>query len=341
MTCITDFGIQSIKIKYEVESMRRFQKINLLAFAAALSIVSYAKGDDVMEKLKESANNVKAALTFKEDRTKNKDNSEYLKYTFDINTQTMQYSMQYKTFPGEDAKNNPAKLNDCSSGYGMNLPYPNWYTGGFINVSLMMPANGCNMSLIAGGPTILETSGKRVAYDITFKNASGCIVVRTVALAGKDELYIGVFGKTLVNSAGTMESTLSGYPLGFTAPHDRVVYGDNLEIKNGDARTRLNAVSWLLLSDKLKEKNNGGGLLGIIYDKNTMQGASVEIKDNYRVNVAFESPFNATEISKQYFIIFTFKKTTVPEAEKLLLEKNGVSVKAFENAFNGLPEPMM
>ncbi|MHB9139977.1 MAG: hypothetical protein ACYC4Q_11300, partial [Victivallaceae bacterium] len=207
--------------------------------------------------------------------------------------------------------------------------------------ALIAADRGCYTMNIAGVPTVLEKSGKRVAYDITFKNAVGCVVIRTVALAGKDELYIGVFGKHSSDAGGTLESTLRGYPQGYTAPRNRVAYGDNLEIKNGDAKTELSLAPWLLLSDKLKEKMNEGGMLGVVYDKKTISHAKVNIKDNYRIDTSLLTPFNANEVSKQYCMIFTFGKVTVADAKKLLSEKAGAADKAFEDAFSGLPEPAL
>jgi hypothetical protein len=324
-----------------MSNRKSFKGMSLLVLVSALSAATSVKSDDALDKLKVAANTVVATLAFKESHAKTRDGAEFLKYTFDINTQTKQYSLQYKTFAGADAKDNPAMLNDWSSGYGMMLPYTYWYHNGFVSVVLKTADSGCHSFNIAGVPTILEKSGKRIAYDITFKNASGCMVVRTVALAGKDELYIGVFGKSLSDAAGTIESTLGGYPFGFDAPMNRIVYSENLEIKNGDAETELKTAPWLLLSDKLKEDKNEGGMLGLIYDKKTVSKATVDIKNNYCVYIFLATPFKASEVSKQYCMIFTFGKTIVAGAKKLLSEKSGVADKAFEDAFSGLPEPAM
>ncbi|MHB9137800.1 MAG: hypothetical protein ACYC4Q_00180, partial [Victivallaceae bacterium] len=167
--------------------MKNFKKLSLLILAVTLSAVSSVKGDDALDKLKALADTVTATLNLKESKYKTRENIEYLQYDFDINTQTSQYSLRYKTFAGEDAKNNPAKLNQWSSGYGMTAPYQNWFVDGFVDVALIAADRGCYTMNIAGVPTVLEKSGKRVAYDITFKNAVGCVVIRTVALAGKDE----------------------------------------------------------------------------------------------------------------------------------------------------------
>lgn len=321
--------------------MKNFKKISSLVLAVALSTMQSAKSDDTLDKLKASADTATTTLTFKEGNCKNFEKTDYLLYNFGIDTQTIQYSLQYKTFAGADAKNNPAKLNDWSSGYGMVAPYDYWYSNGLLEVGLVSADRGCYITNTAGVPTILEKSGKRIAYDITFKNVNGCVVIRTVALAGKDELYLGVFGKTASDAAGTLTSVLTGYPLGSAMPRDRVVYGENFEIKNGDAKAELKTTRWLLLSDKKKENKNDGGMLGVIYDKKTITQASVEIKDNYRISTSLVTTFNANEVSKQYCMIFTFAKITVEDAKKLLLEKAGVADNAFEDAFSGLPDPAM
>ncbi len=304
--------------------------------------------DGELDKLKAETSKVNASLSISKSTGTIKEH-EYIKYTFVIDTMTKKYRLAYKTFAKEKAIYNQQLLSDYKSGYGMLEPYPYWYSQGFINCffSSQNPKEENCIATVEGVPVPLKTEGGNVAYDIVFKCTNCCIIIRTAAIAGKDELYIKIITKSFITASSDKQIVgieLWGYPFGFNEPFDRLVIGDGSEFNNEGKINKLFPVDlsrpgWLLMTDKIAEKKNMPGMLGIIYEKTKLQNIKLEHKMNYAVLLDFRSLISSGESIEQNFILYSFGKVTQDEARKKLSEDEANSATMLKEAFRELPEP--
>ncbi len=255
---------------------------------------------------------------------------------FQIDTGRRAYALQYKSFLGPQAALNPKSLNDWCSGYGMLKPHPYWYHGGFLSATVAGASSVC-MDGIQGQVRPLETAGPRVGYDLVFAAGTGLVIIRTVALAGRDELFVSVSGKLNSGENATLTSAFRGYPLGMKGPFDRWVHGHGQDLQNsGPTRTttplKLDGAPWLLLADhKLDPDGRQSGLLGLIFDRKAVSGATLTT-DNYSITVSVEGP--AT--TEQRFIVYTLGPLTWEAACKKLADVKDAT-ELLGQAFEGLP----
>jgi hypothetical protein len=307
----------------------------LLAAGAFLPLRLWGM-DAELERLKAAANEVHASLALRQSAQKQADkdfqNSEFL-----LDTAVMKYRLRYKTFPGAEAAQNPKLLNDWGSGYGMLAPHEFWYHNGFLDAALVdNKAGSVYMFALSGVVRELAAKGQRVGYDLVFSNAQGSVVVRTVALAGREELFVSVCGRLNAGAAGVLSVTFRGYPLGFSGPFDRWLHGDGQDIQNAGserktAALKLDVAPWLLLADhKLDPEGKRAGLLGLIYDRKALTSASLTTS-NYSLDVRFEGPGD----QEQRFIVYTFGPKTWQAARQHLAEVKDAG-ELLDRAFKGL-----
>lgn len=295
-----------------------------------------AGADSELEKLKKAASWSKATLEVKDGKgTQN--GRHYNQTLFVIDTEAQQYKLSYKSFPGEEAADNPKELNDGASGYGMTEPNANWYQNGMVDVS----AGGCSINRVEGKAKVLQKEGALVAYDLTFDLAGDVVVIRTVALAGREELFLSIHASP---GASKFTSTFRGYPCGFKGPFDRWVHLDGSEIGSGDEGgsaasipLNLEKAPWILLTDhQLNSTGNAAGQLGIVFRKTAVAKASVSLRGNYAITTSFMAKDGGNEMQ---FILCNFSGMSWQEAIHALaaLAKQGESL--LDEAFKRLPAP--
>ena len=304
----------------------------------AATLVRAAPVDMELERLKAAASAADARLVVRTS-TYDRGAREVDQTEFRIDTGARQYTMRYKTFRDDEARQNAKDLNDGSSGYGMVAPHQNWYHNGFVQVDLSGPA-GSSIRFMEGKPRPLVAAGPRVAYDLVFTDQTATVVLRTVALGGRDELFLSVAGRCAIDGEGRLTTTFCGYPLGFAPPFDRWVHADGQDIRHADKERKqspldLKAAPWLLLADhRLDPSGSKQGLLGLAYDKGVLTHAAVVHNRNYAILPSFTG--SATE--EQRYIVYTFGPLTW-EAARAGLSQTGYPTDLVERAFGGLPPP--
>lgn len=210
---------------------------------------------------------------------------------FTIVTGTREYQLMYKSLPEEEARENPNVVNDSCSGYGMVKPSNCWYGHGFIEAS-MKGVPKSDIRFYRAKVKVLKDSGDRVGYDLVFDTEGGPITVRTVAVGGRDELYLAVRGST--GSAGDhvdLEVAFRGYPVGFQGELDRWVHAASGDVGNkgqADATGNLDMAkdNWALLADH-NLSDPKGGQLGLAWIPGKLEKGSVLHWKNYAIQVAF------------------------------------------------------
>ena len=303
---------------------------------AAVLVGRAAAVDPELERLKAAASKARATLVVRQSTYRRRDR-DVDQFEFRIDTGARQYAMRYKTFRGDDARLNAKELNDWSSGYGMVAPQQNWYHNGFVQVSLS-GAKATSIRFTQGQPRVLAATGPRVAYDLIFADEAGTVVVRTVALAGREELFLSVGGKPAPGEGGLLQTTFCGYPLGFKPPFDRWVHRDGQDIPNAGKERKqfmldLQGAPWLLLADhRLDPEGSKQGLLGLVYDKSVLTQAAVLHNRNYAILPAFTGPAGAT----QRYTVYTFGAMRWQDARARLLRVSDAG-DLFEAAFADLP----
>jgi len=310
--------------------MRGLIMAGLILVAAGL-----AMGEDAeLARLKAAASETKATLAIKQTTPKLKER-EYQNTEFILDTGAAKYRLNYKSFAGAGAKDNGALTDGCG-GYGMLAPHTFWYWNGFLTVEV------AGQGYLYTGQTQgvvrpLATEGARVGYDLVFENDKGAAVVRTVALAGRDELFISVSGRLKDGSKAALRTRFLGYPHGYSLPFDRWVHAARQDVqgiagKETTAPLKLDDASWVLLADhKLDPDGKKAGLLGLVYDRKAITGATAST-NNYSIKVNFNGP----DAAEQRFLVYTFGPMKWEAArDKLAGVKDAAEL--LDKAFEGLP----
>ncbi|MFA6175094.1 MAG: hypothetical protein WC765_00780 [Phycisphaerae bacterium] len=209
---------------------------------------------------------------------------------FRINTGTKDYLLQYRSLPADQATENSKVLNDSGSGYGMLKPDPNWYKSGFITASIEK-MSGSDIGCHQGEVRVLKTGGKRVGYDLVFELEQCSIVVRTVAMAGRDELFISV-KVTNYNTEANLVTGFKGFPMGFGGEFDRWVHTASKEISHSGPIGKttsldINEDHWALLTDH-NLANGGPGQLGLFWAPEKVEKATVIHSGNYAILLNYQ-----------------------------------------------------
>ncbi|MDO9543364.1 MAG: hypothetical protein Q7J98_13740 [Kiritimatiellia bacterium] len=294
--------------------------------------------DAEFEKLKSAASIPAASLSVRT-VTNRAVYAVYEQTFFEIDTGARKYKLRYTSFLGAYAFLNPKYLNDGCSGYGMLSPFPNWYQNGFIGVALD-GAGGPNISTIQAKVRILADKGPCVAYDLVFTGENGTIVVRTAALAGREELFVSVFGWLEQGSIKGITTWFYGFPLGFKGPFDRWVHADGQDIRNAGKERKAfplagQGKSWLLLADHQADSDGKeGGLLGLIFDKSAISRAEAVHCSNYGITITFVGDAG----KEQRFIVYTFDAMKWETARARIAQENN-SVELLDQVFRDLPHP--
>jgi hypothetical protein len=295
--------------------------------------------DPELERLKAAANEVQAALEVTE-RTFQKEGLTATETLFKIDTGQRKFVLRYNTFSGAQAAENPKLLNDWSSGYGLIVPQPGWYQNGLLrDVVLRGPGGMVQLLNTEGRPRVLAAGGGRIAYDLVFTRPEGIIVVRTVALGGREELLIRVSGKLAGDPAQTLSTEFYAFPQGHTAPLDRWVHGAGQDLQNvGQERKQFpwdlsREGAWMLLCDHAKAPGDSPmGPVGLIYDPAALTSAAVLHNRNYPIIATFTGPATA----EQGYLLYTFGPQPWEEARRRLAEIKDAG-ELLARAFAGLP----
>ena len=309
--------------------------------ASVAMLVGYLHAADAeLEALKAAANESMAVLEV-EQTVYRKRGRDVVETRLLIDTGARRYRLRYKTFRGEAARHNPRDLNDWASGYGMIDPHTFWYANGMlIDVRLAGRKESVQVMGLQGKVRPLTTAGSRVVFDLVFSSDAGCVVVRTVALAGREELFISVSGALASAEPASLTTTFCGYPHGFEAPLDRWVHTDGRDLPNAgkDRKTfplDLEAAPWLLLCDHGKGlEGRQMGLLGLGYDRAELTAATIEHARNYSIRPTFIGPCT----SEQRYVAYTFGPMTWQEARRRLSHAGDAGA-LFRQAFDGLQSP--
>ncbi len=261
----------------------KFAAITVLTLAATLTL--HAE-DNPLERLKAKASQASASLNVEESTetmsVDGRGDLEIQRTTFSIDTGARLFKMSYRSFVEGNATQNPDLLNDGGSGYGMLEPDRNWYWQGFISASFRgIP--GTDIRKRQAKVRILATEGERIGYDLVFEMEAGTIVIRTVALAGREELFVSVFGE---NGGEELAVEFRGYPLGFDGPFDRWAHSTSADIQNqGEERivVPLDVATdhWVLLTDHMLADTVADGQLGLVWSPGSLESAKVIHSGNY------------------------------------------------------------
>jgi len=296
-------------------------------------------GDAELERLKTAANQPRAVLGI-EQTVHRKRGRDVLGTHFLIDTGARRYRLRYKTFRGEEARHNPKDLNDWASGYGMVEPHTFWYANGMlIDVRLAGGKASVNAMGLQGKVRPLVTEGPRVAFDLVFSSDAGGVVVRTVALAGREELFMSVSGTLKSEKPAVLTTTFCGYPHGFKTPLDRWVHVEGQDIPNAGKERKscpldLKVAPWLLLCDHGKDpKGQQIGSLGLGYDRAALTKVEVEHARNCSIRPTFAGP----GASEQRYLVYSFGPMTW-QAARTLLSQTTDADELLGQAFHGLPK---
>ena len=312
-----------------------------VGMALVVTLVAHLHAADTeLEKLRAAANEPRAALEV-EQTVYRKRGRDVVETSFLIDTGARRYRLRYKTFRGEAARHNPKDLNDWASGYGMVEPHTFWYANGMlIDVRLAGGKDRVHIMGLQGVVRPLATEGSRVAFDLVFSGDRGSVVVRTVALAGREELFISVSGTLASEETGVLTTTFCAYPHGFKAPLDRWVHTDGRDLPNAGKERKtfpldLKAATWLLLCDHGKDpEGRQMGLLGLAYDRAALTAATVEHARNYSIRPTF----TGHGTSEQRYIVYTFGSMTWQAARRRLSQVTDATA-LLKQAFDDIPDP--
>lgn len=326
--------------------MRRRHLACMLAALTALAVFAARPSAAVeagLQALKTAAARPCAALTTEAVRRAAGDRQCVVR-TFTLDTGTTTLALQYQTFPGEGAADNRRLLNDGCSGYGMLLPNASWYTGGFLDAALTLAGGRRACGDREARVAVLARDGRRAGYDLVYDWPDATVVVRTMAIAGRDELFVAIYGRARApGTAGTLSTAFQGYPIGFTGPFDRCVHAGSLEFRNAGAvgqptaSVDLARSSWLLLTDHLlNAKGDHSGQLGIVFDRNGLAKVDARHGNNYSIGIGCTS---APGQGAQRFIVCNFDAMSVKAAEEALAGLAAHTQTLLAQAFDGLPDP--
>ncbi len=258
--------------------------------------------------------------------------------TIQINTGTMKYELVYKSLKGSRASMNGKLLNDGQCGFGMLKPYEYWYSNGFILPSIDPKDGGVLHDLVntEADLKVLESSGARIAFDLVWKFNDAQIIIRTAALAGREELFVSV----LASAGCPLRAGFLAYPLGFAGgfnegPRDRWIHVEGGDIQHPKMATLdLGKAPWMLLTDHLLNPEGTGGQLGLIFDKSRIEKATVDLASNYGVKPVFEAKGDSPEMR---FILCTFGPMSWQQARDALASLAREADALMDRAFHGLP----
>lgn len=240
---------------------------------------------------------------------------------FTLQTGTKEYVLQYKSLPEEDARDNPKDINDGCSGYGMVKPSACWYGHGFIDAS-MKGIPKTDIRFYRAKVKVLKDVGERVGYDLVFDTEGGPITVRTVAVGGRDELFVAVRGST--GAAGDhvdLEVKFRGYPVGFTGELDRWVHTASADLGN-QGKTETTAAlnmekdNWALIADH-SLTDPKGGQLGLLWLPGKLEKGTANHWQNYAVQITFSK---ADMKPEHRFMVCHFEGTTWQDAKKQMAD---------------------
>lgn len=276
--------------KSRSEPPSRVKKIAVITVVALMAVVTRSVADSQLERLKAKASETSASLSVEESTETmsvgGRGEMEIQRTTFSIDTGARFFKMSYRSFVEGNAIENPDLLSDGGSGYGMLEPDRNWYWQGFIAASFR-GISGTDIRKHQAKVRILATEGERVGYDLVFEMEAGTIVIRTVALAGREELFVSVFGE---NGGEELAVEFRGYPLGFNGPFDRWAHSASADIQNqGKERIAVpldvNTDHWVLLTDHNLADTVADGQLGLIWPPGTLESAQVIHSENYAMGL--------------------------------------------------------
>jgi len=309
----------------------------LTALLASVLVGQSHAVDAELERLKQAASEARATLVVRQSvlqkAGREADQTEFL-----IDTGTRKYRMRYKTFRGAEAKHNQKDLNDWQAGYGMTQPYVFWYHNGFINPHMNAPGFGFWPASLEGKVRVLATAGSRIAYDIVFSGDDAGLAIRTVALAGCDELFVSVLGAVGDRENVSLTTNFHAVPIGWGKPHEQWLHADGVDVKNegGKKWTDLDLAKapWILMTDHAKNPEGmAPGQLGLVYSPVGLKEARVLRKYVYSMLPCFVSSAPNLE---QRFRVYTFGPMTWQAARARLAEADGEAA-LFKEAFDGLP----
>ena len=221
--------------------------------------------------------------------------------------------------------------------YGMRKPNGNWFDGGMVDVS----PQGRSMADAEVKVQVLKTEGPLVAYDLLIDGQNGAaFAIRTVALAGRDELFLAVYTSPDV---ARFSVSFHGYPCGYGGQKDRWVHVEGSDIQNeGDGKyipvpLDLDKAPWILMTDHLLNEDGGkAGQLGLAFRKSTVEKAFVTHVSNYRITASFSSQ---PDTNLMEFILSNFDPMTWEEARTTLAASARQSDALLDQAFKQLPPP--
>lgn len=313
-------------------------------FVALALPLALKAADSKPEQLNKGASKAIATLEVKEVSAVIADGEKagmkYSRTSFRINTGTKDYLMNYKSLPADEAKENPRILNDRSSGYGMVKPDRNWYANGFVTASIK-GARDSDIQRHQGKVRVLKTEGERVGYDLVFEMEQGTIVVRTVALGGRDELFVAVRG--MPAETGMKENLMvgfRGYPMGFDGipreAFDRWVHTASADIGHGGTAQKATPLDigkdqWALLTDH-HLADGRPGQLGLIWAPGKIEEAQVVHNGNYGIDLNYAG----SDINPEHrFMVCHLDGMTWQEARKHMAELAKDATSAIQQALDG------
>lgn len=287
----TTFPIHAISTgKSRSEHPLPVKKLTAVAVLSLVTTLTLPAADSQLERLKAKASETSASLSVEESTETmsvgGRGDMEIQRTTFSIDTGARFFKMSYRSFVEGNAAENPDLLNDGGSGYGMLEPDRNWYWQGFVSASFR-GISGTDIRKHQAKVRVLATEGERVGYDLVYEMEAGTIVIRTVALAGREELFISVFGE---NGGEELAVEFRGYPLGFNGPFDRWAHSASADIQNqGKERIAVpldvNTDHWVLLTDHNLADTVADGQLGLIWPPGTLESAQVIHSENYAMGL--------------------------------------------------------
>lgn len=255
---------------------------------------------------------------------------------FKILTGTQGYTLQYASLPDEEARNNPKDVNDGGSGYRMIQPDLCWY--GLDAAFTGMPQS--NIKIHRGQLKVLKTEGDRVGYDLGFETDSGKIVVRTVAVGGRDELFLSVKGTPTAGTAN-LEVLFRGYPMSFAKGElSRWVHTSSMDIENKgviDSTEDLDVGKdhWALFADH-NFSTGKGSQLGLVWIPGSLDKGIANHWKNYGVGSTLSKSDAAPE---QRFMFCHLGAISWEEAKKRMAEVAKDAPAVIQRALDGWETP--